>query len=122
MATATWYLVRYTKDPLRREPRNVGIVVRTSDGQWLCRFLGRDHTSGKVDGRTLPLHLGIDVDIYRQWIEYFTSKMSDDAWNDALTLGKRRRYSYGVELGGHTHHTPADWAGYLNHLFTAMVV
>lgn len=97
--TATWFLVRHVHDLRRREPRNVGVIVRTGEGEWLARFLGETE-AGEVDARRLA-DAPMSLDAYKSWVEYFRRKLSDERWGDVERLQRRRsRSNYFAEEGG----------------------
>lgn len=72
MADSVQYLIaQHIADPLRQEPRNIGILAR--QGMLAgSRFIGEDQ-EGKMDGRKLRRFRFPDV--YKQWVEH---------WKDAV--------------------------------------
>jgi hypothetical protein len=98
MTTATWYLVRYMPDLQRREPRNVGVVLRTGDGLWLSKFIG-EKDDGNIDGRHLRRY-DISSEVYKTWVRYFRRKAADDSWPDVQRMQSARIRNYFTEQGG----------------------
>ena len=89
MANSVQYLVaQYVPNPLRQEPRNVGIVAKY--GQLAgCRFVG-ENRHGKMDGRKLRLFRFPDV--YKQWVEYWKASLAREADIDSLTEDNAANY------------------------------
>lgn len=106
--SATWYLVQYTHDLNRREPRNVGVLLHAPGG-WLSKFLGETST-GDIRGTAIR-HLHGSVEVYRSWVEYFRRKVASDDWAsiDRIQGGRQRNYAARLggtilDPGGHTWH------------------
>jgi hypothetical protein len=116
--TATWYLVKHVPDLRRREPRNVGLLLKTPEG-WLTRFVG-EGTNGSIDGRKLP-HSTINTEVYKTWVDYFRRKASDDGWSDVERMQRRKGSNYVAELGGHLIEEQASWDDVLNRLYADLV-
>lgn len=119
--TATWYLVKHVADLRRREPRNVGIILRTGDGFWQSKFLGETE-DGTVHSRDIPRNYGINYEIYASWRDYFRRKLSDDAWRDVERLQSRRKGNFYTEAGGQIFDDDeVDWPGELQQLYNELV-
>jgi hypothetical protein len=73
MNTPRYLLAKYIPDPLRMEPRNVGVVL-WAEGKITARFVGE---SDAPDVRaSLPQRLGIpDNQVYKKWIRYWREQM-----------------------------------------------
>jgi len=118
--TATWYLVKHVADVRRREPRNVGVILRTGDGSWQSKFLG-ESGDGTVHSRDIPRSYGINYEIYLSWHDYFRRKLSDDTWRDVERMQSRRKGNFFAEAGGQIFDDRLDWAGELQRLYHELV-
>lgn len=93
---ADYLIVQHVADLFRREPRNVGVVVRL-DGETDGRFFGETEP-GKIDGRQtrdLPA-----PGIYAQWVRYWRRTLSTkngSAWDEILGTAKG---NYQILSGG----------------------
>ena len=96
-AGAVWFVIKFMSDLRRREPRNVGIALQTSEGLYL-RFFG-ELPDGRIDGRRLRV-LGAPADVYRSWVEYLQRKAWAGEWADVLDVKGRRPRPFFVETGG----------------------
>lgn len=115
---ATWYLVQYTRDLQRQEPRNVGVLLHTDDG-WLTRFLGEGE-DGSIAGTGLR-QLHASVDVYRTWVDYFRRKTAAGAWADVERTMAYRRSNYDVHLGGSVLDDSPSGRQLLDRLFSEVV-
>lgn len=69
-----YFLAQYTSDPFRREPKNVGVVVRKGSAA-LARFVGEKPDGGELDGRMLR---GMpNAKAYRAWIRHWRKAIRD---------------------------------------------
>lgn len=59
-----YILAKYVSDPMRNEPRNIGVIVWAPWGV-SARFLGEEH--GVLDGRKIPSWVQ-SRDAYREWM------------------------------------------------------
>ena len=66
-------IVRYVADPVRNEPRNVGVIA-WRDGQGAARFLG-ENEDGDLDGRRVS-RLIEDWRAYDQWVTFWRERLS----------------------------------------------
>lgn len=114
---APWYLIQYTADLARREPRNVGVMLRTDEG-WLSRFYGFDGDA--LDGRRIR-SLGLKKAPYEAWVSYFRRKTSEDAWADVERAQNRRRGNFAATQGGVIAGKPASWSQELDRIFAEVV-
>jgi hypothetical protein len=81
--SAQYWIAQHLQDLFRKEPRNVGVIVRMRNTT-VGRFFGED-AEQRVDGRKLRVLPYPDV--YRQWVEYWRSEMQKPGENvsDRLT-------------------------------------
>src|SRR5690348_8845278 len=98
MAKTDFFIAQYIRDPLRREPKNVGLFV-VKDGECAGRFLGDTTLSGDTDLRTIKW--AAHPKIYRKWV---------DLWREEIQRGPDRLFerlaegngpNYQVLNGGH---------------------
>ncbi len=103
MTERVQYLIaQYEADPLRKEPRNVGVIARMGD-RTLCRFMG-EKEDGRIDGRELRWMSFPDV--YRQWVFYWREAgMGVDVLEKLLESNKG---NYGLVRGGKVFDTGND--------------
>lgn len=116
--TATWYLVQYIPDVRRREPRNIGVALRTPTG-WLTRFFA-EQSDGSINGHKLR-GKGIDTEVYKTWVSYYRRKADRNKWEDVDDLQATRRGNYVAQIGGHLLIDPASWATTLDQLYAELV-
>jgi hypothetical protein len=64
-----WVVAKYMPDLRRREPRNIGVVLRHGD-QVLARVVG-EKADGRIDGRILRGWGVISAENYRAWVAYW---------------------------------------------------
>ena len=94
---AEWLVARYISDLRRREPRNVGVVLKMGD-RFLSRFLG-EGGRGRIDGRRVHAFVN-SVDNYKAWVRHWQG-VADGGSKDLLALTNRRADdSYFLEYGG----------------------
>ena len=89
MADSVQYLIaQHIADPLRQEPRNIGILAR--QGMLAgSRFIGEDR-EGKMDGRKLRRFPFPDV--YKQWVEHWKDAVARVQDLDALLENSASHY------------------------------
>lgn len=117
MTERVQYLIaQYHADPLRKEPRNVGVVARMAD-RTLSRFFGEDE-SGMFDRRKLR---GMQFpDVYLQWVEYWREESQAIAALEQLL--EANRPNYGLVRGGKVFDTGGDaLEEVVDHLYTRFV-
>lgn len=112
---ADWYLIQFTENMERREPRNVGVVLRSPDG-WSAKFFGVE--DGHVDGRRLR-PLSVTADAYSAWIDHYTRHLNDDEWQKVVESGKTRNFE--VLHGGSIYLARKSWATELGRLYDDLV-
>lgn len=114
---ASWYLVKYMADPRRREPRNVGVLLRHRD-QWLTRFAGEQ--DGEIQARSVR-SFGLDPEVYRTWVDYYRRKAAADAWEDVERLQRHRIANFYAEPAGMIVEDNRPAEALLDELFRQMV-
>lgn len=73
---ARYFIVQHVSDPFRREPRNVGVVVRKGDSV-TARFVGEDPETGEFDVRTLR-HVVKSPKAYRMWVRHWRKLLNSE--------------------------------------------
>lgn len=106
----TWHLVQYTRDLRRHEPRNVGVLLRSTD-QWLWRFLDVGQARKLV----------ASVEVYQTWVDYYQRKLTDAAMADIERGQAYRRGNYAVVPGGVILVEPDSYPDTLDGLFRDLV-
>jgi hypothetical protein len=89
MSVPRYLVAKYVPDPLRMEPRNIGVVV-WADGQIGARFLGENGSETSRIRVPSRLHVS-DRRLYEQWIRYWRQQMSMPALSrgpDGMTAGR----------------------------------
>lgn len=100
---ATYWIARYISEPLRNEPKNIGVIV-SLNGATAFRFFG-EREDGSLDQRKLrPLS---HPAVYSQWREYWRKKAAAGDFN-ALTRAATTNYL--VVPGGEVTDTGRDTA------------
>lgn len=115
---AEWFLIQYTADLRKHEPRNVGIALTAGD-EWHLRFRGEDH-NGKIHGHQIR-GLGLSKDIYASWVDYFRRKARSNQWQTAMTLQSRKPSNFSVVSGGIILEQQGRWEFEASKLFTELV-
>lgn len=77
---AKYWVAKYIEDPVRNEPRNIGVIVN-SDRAWAARFAG-ERDDGTVDGRRLQNFRYADV--YKQWLQYWREQIDVENIDDIV--------------------------------------
>ena len=73
MNTPRYLLAKYIPDPLRMEPRNIGVVL-WAEGNVAARFVGESDSPDS--GSRLPRRLGLpDRQVYKKWVQYWREQM-----------------------------------------------
>ncbi len=98
--TLQWYVVKHVPDLVRREPRNIGVILVGGDGDIrLSRFLGETE-EGDIDGRTVP-QFGSHL-VYKAWVRQWRCLRDQGA--EALArqadVGRAAGASFFIEEGG----------------------
>lgn len=117
--TASWYLVQYTADLRKREPRNVGVLLHAGE-RWLGRFFAETEP-GKVNGHRIR-RLQLVKEPYEAWISYYRRKLSENRWEDVERAQRRRPANFTTSLGGKIAGADdTDWGAELEKLFADLV-
>jgi hypothetical protein len=97
-----YFLAQHMPDVIRRETRNVGIVVEMN-GVVVAKFLG-EKEPGALDGRSIS---GVsDAKLYRMWVRHWRKVIAKDDWQARLFADNRT--TYGFISGGEVSDTGAD--------------
>jgi hypothetical protein len=87
------YAVKYLADPLRREPKNVGLLVAENlepGANVASRFVGEKDDGGI---RRNALH-DVPDEVYQRWINYYRRKAATGRWDDIARLERKRPSSF----------------------------
>lgn len=118
--SATWYLVQFTRELRRQEPRNVGVLLNTPDDGWLTRFLG-ETTAGDINGNSLR-HLHASAEVYKSWVDYYRRKTAADDFAGVERMQRRRRGNFTARPGGTIlERRSPTWAATLDRLYQELV-
>ncbi len=111
-----YLIAQYQADPLRKEPRNVGVLARMGN-HTMARFMG-EKEDGRIDGRELRWMYFPDV--YRQWVQYWREAcMGVQRLEELLDLNKG---NYGLVRGGKVFDTGSDSLEHVvDHLYARFV-
>jgi NUMOD4 motif-containing protein/HNH endonuclease len=99
--SAHWFVVKHVPDLIRREPKNIGVILYSEDAsQPLSRFLG-ETDGGEIDGRTVP-QFGNHF-VYKAWVRQWRelSSHGPDALAHEVMRGRGPGASFYIEDGGH---------------------
>lgn len=103
MTERVQYLIaQYEADPLRKEPRNVGIIARMGE-RTAARFMG-EKEDGRLDGRELRWMSFPDV--YRRWVFFWREAATAAGTLDKLI--ESNQGNYGLIRGGKVFDTGSD--------------
>src|SRR5437879_3340679 len=75
-------VIRYVPDPVRDEPRNVGVIAWRR-GEVAARFVGEDE-AGDLDRRSVSPRLIPDRQTYVEWINYWRSQLTAQSVEDPV--------------------------------------
>lgn len=80
---ARYAIAKYIADPIRMEPRNIGVIVWSEDAVE-AQFLGekRIADSARIDSRSIPSFV-TSKSAYRQWVEYWRRAISREVYEPA---------------------------------------
>lgn len=94
---AQWLVAKYVPDLKRREPQNVGVLLRMGD-LVLSRFKG-ERPDRTINGQLVKGWVG-DLNTYKAWVEYWR-KTGYAGWEaKRSTRARSSAQSYFLELGG----------------------
>jgi len=112
-----YFICQYLADAFRREPRNVGVIVRR-DQQVECLFAGE--TDSGVDGRKIGWIR--DQNAYKQWVAFWKRQVERRDVNLEKRLLESGKTNYYVVSGGTLAGTSSDSLRYVcNYLFSTLV-
>lgn len=113
-------VLRYIRDPVRDEPRNVG-VIGWSDGEAIARFLGED-AQGSLDLRRVSTAIIADRQTYSDWIRHLRGLVDRGQVDDPIrqrttsvaepefleSLAGTARGNYDLRLGAEAYVGPGS--------------
>ncbi|WP_254508322.1 hypothetical protein [Anatilimnocola floriformis] len=102
-----FYLAQYLRDPIRREPKNVGLFVGRN-GEWAGRFLGGEKLDGDTDLRTIAWTE--HPKIYRKWVRYWREELETGGDDFLARVMETNGGNFDVIHGGHVAQAGADTA------------
>jgi hypothetical protein len=115
--TAEFLIAQYLRDPIRREPKNVGLIV-IKDGAGAGKFLGEE--SGRFDLRTV--RWASEPYVYQHWIEAWREEISMGADGLASRLAETNGENYQIVVAGRVTDTNGDDASTIcDRLFPLLV-
>ena len=91
-----WYLIQFTSDLRRKEPRNLGVAAE-SGGRWVVRFVGTDAQSNVTSGAR---RFGLTKSVYAPWVEYYSKMIVNGHLDSILTSQRRRPTEFRLLRGG----------------------
>lgn len=100
--SVTYWVAKYVEDPIRNEPRNIGVFVRCKDD--VCaRFVG-ERDDGIFDGRRVRWSF-LYPQVYSQWRDYWRETLSTKGLEETISVVTPNFY---VVHGGEVTDTAAD--------------
>ena len=82
MSTVRLAVIRYVPDPVRDEPRNVGVVA-WRPGEVAARFVGEDD-AGDIDRRQISRRLVPDRQSYVDWVGFWRTQLAEQSISDPV--------------------------------------
>ena len=112
-----WFVAKYIPDLRRREPTNVGVILRMGDSVF-AKFLG-ERSDGRIDGRSVKW---LGVASYKAWVTHWRRHLDESADLSALT-GSPPGTNYYIEVGGERliGSETTDPEGLLDYLYSVLV-
>jgi hypothetical protein len=95
--SADYLIIQYIRNPIRREARNVGLIVIFGDS-CAAKFIGEIADTGEIDRRSTKWALHPTV--YRKWIKYWREQLGKGTENLANRLKNTNGDNYDVIRGG----------------------
>ncbi len=96
--SAEYLIVQYLRDPMRKEPRNIGVVVSLGNRR-AAKFAGEINSTSEVDGRST--RWAAYPSVYRKWVKYWREQL-EKAGNDLFErMTKTNGDNYDVIRGGY---------------------
>jgi len=87
-----YWIAQYIKDPIRKEPINIGVFVRNTE-QMAAKFLGENERNKIIKKK---LSWFTNPDVYRQWVDY---------WREQIAKNDPRK----IEKPNGSHFRVVDW-------------
>lgn len=115
--TTKYWVAKYIDDPLRNEPRNIGVVIE-QDGVFASRFFGERDYGGALDGRALRGKFSYP-NVYIQWHAFWRSRIQA---KDISGLLKSATANFSVTEGGEIADVGSDTASDVCKFMYDMVV
>lgn len=81
-STTRLAVIRYVPDPVRDEPRNVGVIAWRA-GEVAARFVGEDD-AGDLDRRHISRRLIEDRQTYVEWVHYWRTQLAARSIHDPV--------------------------------------
>jgi hypothetical protein len=92
-----WIVAKYMRDLKRREPQNVGVLLRVGD-LVLSKFKG-ERPDRTINGQLVKGWVG-DLNTYKAWVEYWRRTVSPEWDIKKLTRVRSGAQNYFLEFGG----------------------
>jgi hypothetical protein len=99
-----YWVAKYVEDPIRNEPRNVGVIVEGFDG-FAARF-ATEREDLTIDRRRLGQRFRFP-DVYLQWIEFWREQINAEKIEEIVRATSE---NYFVVYGGEVSDTGQDTA------------
>lgn len=116
--TARYFIVQHTPDVMRKETRNVGVLVQKGSTKG-ARFLGEREPAGDIDGRAL-WRVVSDQQLYRMWVRHWRKMLGREDWQSHLF--DKQKETYRFVPGGEVTDTGTDTADQIaSYLFSMLV-
>lgn len=96
--SAEYLIAQYLSDPMRHEPRNVGIILVLGDAS-AARFIGEEGDTGEIDGRAVRWMA--HPSIYRKWVKYWREQLQKGGADLVDRLAQTNGDNYNVIKGGY---------------------
>lgn len=104
---ADFFIAQYLRDPIRREPKNVGIIVGENH-DWAAQFLGESAAKEELDLR--KIRWAAKPKIYQKWVRYWREEIATGGADLITRLAQANGGNYEVIRGGVVQHTQGDSA------------
>lgn len=120
--TVTYFVAKYADDPLRMEPKNIGVIAIV-DGHFYARFIGESEDDSSLDLRKVRGHVR-HSGAYKQWIEYWRYLLAGTQSNETIVNGLQAtpRLNYFIsESSTMAIDAPAEPREILEYLFHLLV-
>lgn len=100
-----YFIAQHMPDMMRKEVRNIGVVVEKGDSR-SSLFVGQRDPNSQIDGRALRTF--DDPRVYKMWVRHWQSQLASDDWEDRLLHDSKVTYS--IIPGGEVSDTGGDSA------------